>query len=154
MLTCSAQFDVEWNPKGEGSRDPSCLYSELTNRVQSLKWKQRQNAHSNGPWHLIEHKHWFWVKISQKRITYKSNFDRKKIRFLEGRQLIIITKSSRYKVDSKNSLSDSALNYRDQLTSSFIVVPVADWLWIGEYTYFPHICHLGLLCEFVPSATN
>ena len=56
--------------------------------VSLLKWKQRQNAHSNGPWDLMEHKHRFWVKISQKLGTYKSNFDRKKIKFLEGRYLL------------------------------------------------------------------
>ena len=27
---------------------------------RTLKWKQRQNAHNNDPWDLIEHNHWFW----------------------------------------------------------------------------------------------
>ena len=54
-------------------------------------------------------------------------------------KLVIITELSRYKVDSKNSLSDSALNYRDQLTSSLIVVPVADWPMDWRYAYLQHI---------------
>ena len=121
-------------------------------------------------------------------ITYKSNIDRKKIRFLEGRHLLHRTDVTmvalsltaetwvhyrlhtyliktgtiainnnltvwatyyswktylRHRKTRNNyrvkpiisallgnyyELSDDALNYRHQLTSSLIVVPVADWL--------------------------
>ena len=33
------------------------FYPKISN---VLKWKERQNAHSNGPWDLVEHTHRFW----------------------------------------------------------------------------------------------
>ena len=36
------------------------LVFTLIYQADILKWKERQNAHSNGPWDLVEHTHRFW----------------------------------------------------------------------------------------------
>ena len=75
ILRCSEgrrlAIDYITRPTTDQSNDPaSHLISIVSRMIQrklathELKWKQRQNAHNNGPWDLLEHKHRFWESKS------------------------------------------------------------------------------------------
>ena len=79
----------KWRPHVHCGTDSARIqrlwYSVGWGCAVSLKWKQRQHAHNNGPWDLLEHKHRFW---ELKSVRNWNKFDRKKIWFLEGRNLL------------------------------------------------------------------